>query len=154
MKWLQVLAAGALLTCIFCPASAQRPSDWTKEQAEVWRTVEAWNDAFEANNAAAFFDHMTPDVSLLTPSNPYRVEGIADDRQEYEFGLKNGYAEVSLFQEFQPLVEVVGDMAYVTYYNRGWYGQGDRASMVYLKETDVLVRDGDRWKIAHVHVSK
>jgi ketosteroid isomerase-like protein len=132
---------------------AQDHEAWTAEQEEVWRTITAWNDAFERNDADAYFAHVDPAITVLTPANPYRVDGITADRREYEFGLKAGYSRVSLFQEMQPMVRVAGDMAYATYFNRGWYGS-EPGSMMYLKETNVLVRTDGRWKIVHVHVSR
>jgi ketosteroid isomerase-like protein len=52
-------------------------------------------------------------------------------------------------------VRVSGEMALVTYYSRGSYGDGNEGSgkTLYLKETDVLIRRQDGWKILHIHVS-
>jgi hypothetical protein len=83
----------------------------------------------------------------------YRVEGLADDREEFEFSLKAGITRIGYFQEMQPHVRVMGDTAVVTYFSRGSYGVGDKSAVHYLKETDVLVRQGGTWKIVHIHVS-
>lgn len=126
---------------------------WSKEQLDVWKVIEEWNDAFEANDVPRYFSFIDSGVTVLTPSSPFRVEGIAADRREFMFGLGRGYGRVSLFQEFQPHVVVVGDMAVAVYYNRGWYGAGESGKMIHLRETDVLVRRNGAWKIAHIHVS-
>jgi hypothetical protein len=89
----------------------------------------------------------------LIPSSPYRIEGIVDDREEFEYGLREGYSQVGYFQELQPTVQVFGEAALVTYYSRGSYGPEGKARTLYLKETDILVRKGGRWKIVHIHVS-
>ena len=126
---------------------------WSADQLEVWRTVERWNDAFEANDVPRYFEFIDHDITVLTPSGPFRVDGIAADRREFAFAIDKGYGRVSLFQEFQPRVRVVGDMAFAVYYNRGWYGEGATAKMIHLRETNVLVRRDGAWKIAHIHVS-
>jgi hypothetical protein len=61
---------------------------------------------------------------------------------------------VGYFQELQPLVQVFGDTAVVTYYSRGAYGPEGDAKTGYLKETDVLVKRNGTWKIVHIHVSR
>lgn len=123
------------------------------EEREVWRVIEEWNAAFAANDANKYFSFIDDSITVMTSSNPYRVEGLPDDRAEYEFGLKKGYSRVSLFEEIAPIVRVFGDGAVATYFNRGYYGAEDAGKMVYLKETNVLVRRQNKWKIVHIHVS-
>lgn len=122
-----------------------------QEAEEVLAVVRAFNDAFAANDPDRYFSFVDPEIVVLTPSNPYRVEGLQDDREEFEWGLRTGRSRVGYFQELQPLVRVHGDVAVVTYYSRGSYGPGE--TVAYLKETDVLVRRADGWKIVHIHVS-
>jgi ketosteroid isomerase-like protein len=120
-------------------------------EAEVWQVVEAFNRAFAANDSERYFSFIANDVTVLTPSNPYRVEGIADDREEFEWGLRMGMAKIGYFQELHPLVRIFGDVAVVTYFSRSSYGEA--GNIAYLKETDVLVRHAQEWKIIHIHVS-
>lgn len=126
----------------------------TQEEREVWRVVEAWNAAFAANDVEKYFSYIGRDIVVMTPSNPYRVEGLPDDREEFEFGLHKGYSRVGVFQEIAPIVNVYGDVAVVTYFNRGYYGPEEDGAMAYLKETDILRRADGAWRIVHIHVSK
>lgn len=123
------------------------------EARDVWRVVEAWNATFAANDAEAYFSYIDDDITVMTAAGPYRVEGLPDDRHEYEFGIHRGYSRVSLFQEIAPIVHVLGDVAVATYFNRGFYGPEDAGKMIYLKETNVLVKRPEGWKIIHIHVS-
>lgn len=118
---------------------------------EVMEVVEALNRAFAENDAEAYFRLVDPDITVLTPSNPYRVEGIEDDREEFEWGLATGRTRVGYFQEMQPRVQRYGDVAVVTYFSRGSYGPDE--AVAYLKETDVLVKGPDGWRFVHIHVS-
>lgn len=123
------------------------------EAQDVWQVIKAFNHAFAANDADTYFTYIDEDITVLTPSNPYRVEGIQDDREEFELGIREGYTRVTYFQEMQPHIHIVGDVAVVTYFSRGRYGVGDKAHAAYLKETDVLVKRAGGWKIIHIHVS-
>lgn len=125
----------------------------SEAQAEVWKVVQAFNRAFAGNDVERYFSFIGEDVTVLTPGNPYRVEGLPADREEFEFSLRTGTTRVGYFQEMQPHVRVYGDTAVVTYFSRGSYGTGDKAKICYLKETDVLTRHQDGWKIVHIHVS-
>ena len=115
--------------------------------------VEAFNRAFASNDSERYFAFIDDAITVLTPSNPYRIEGIVDDREEFEWGLRAGSGKVGYFQELQPQVRVYGDVAVVTYYSRGWYGGETSGKTLYLKETDVLVHKEEGWKIVHIHVS-
>lgn len=126
----------------------------TPAQREVWQVIEEWNAAFTENDADRYFQFIDEDITVLTPSNPYRVEGLADDRDEFEYGIRIGYSRVGLFQEIAPIIRVYDDFAYVTYFNRGFYGPPDSGQMAYLKETTILRQVEGVWKIIHIHVSK
>lgn len=134
------------------PSGAGTPTTQSDEQ-HVWEVVEAFNRAFATGEAERYFSFIDKEITVLTPSNPYRIEGIADDREEFEWGLRVGTGKVGYFQELQPLIQVSGNMALVTYYSRGSYGGEGARQTLYLKETDVLIRRQDEWKILHIHVS-
>jgi ketosteroid isomerase-like protein len=124
-----------------------------KDAAAVWAAVEGFNRAFAENDPERYFTFMAEELTVLTPGNPYRVEGVASDRAEFEFSLGAGYSRVEFFQALQPRVEVYGDTAVVSYFSRGRYGPAGQAQLAYYKETDVLVRRAGAWKIVHIHVS-
>ena len=125
----------------------------TAEQ-EVLETVKAWNDAFEANDVETYFSYIHDSLTLCIPSSPYRIDGKKHDRQEFEWSLKRERTRVSLFQELQSNVQILGNTAIVTYHNRGAYGPDGQEQIAYLKETNILVKENGKWKIIHIHVSK
>ena len=146
--------SGSQATDRLAPASAtEAQSHDAACAAEVWRVVEAFNRAFAENDPERYFRFVGEEITVLTPSNPYRVEGIVADRAEFEAGLRSGATRVHFFQELQPKVQVYGDTAVVTYFSRGAYGPEGAARTAYLKETDVLVRREGTWRVVHVHVS-
>jgi ketosteroid isomerase-like protein len=129
------------------------PEHMTGSEQEVWQVIQAFNRAFAGNDPEEYFKYIDPGITVLTPGNPYRVEGLEADREEFEFGLQQGYSRIGYFQELQPQIRVFGDVALVTYYSRGSYGPEGGARTLYLKETDVLVKRPEGWKLVHIHVS-
>lgn len=127
-------------------------NNWSEEQREVWGVIEQFDAAFAANDPDAFFKFVGEEITLLTPSYPYRSEGKPDDREEFEFRLGKGMTRVELFQEMQPYVFVSGDMAFVTFYARGFFGASEK--MANWKITDVLQKTAEGWKIIHIHLSE
>ena len=153
--WLLALAVTSATAADQAARNPHQAEHWSAEQREVWAVIEDWNRAFAENDAPRYFDYVADDITVLTPGNPYRVEGKPDDREEFEFGIRLGYSRVGVFQEMSPRVQVYGDVAVVTYFSRGYYGDpANGGAMAYLKETDVLRRLDRGWKIVHVHVSK
>lgn len=127
--------------------------NWDEEQKEVWQTIEKWNHAFSQNDPDTYFTYIADEITLLLPSGPYRVEGKPDDMQEFEFLLGKGFTKVGFFQEMQPQVTVIGNMAFVSYYSRGYYGEPD-GQMASFKETTILKKTSEGWKIIHIHLSR
>jgi ketosteroid isomerase-like protein len=122
-------------------------------KAEIWKVVRDLNAAFASNDPGRYFALIDPEITVIIPGSPYRIDGIANDQEEFEFGLREGYSRVGYFQELQPKIQVFGEVAVVTYYSRGYYGPEGKARTAYLKETDVLARRGGEWKFVHIHVS-
>ena len=126
-----------------------------KLKSEVLKTVKQWNTAFRQNDPATYFSYVDEKLSLFIPSSPYRIDGKSDDREEFEWSLKQGKTKVNFFQELQAKVEMLNETtALVTYHTRGVYGQEKETSMVYLKETNIWIKENGQWKIIHIHVSR
>jgi hypothetical protein len=81
------------------------------------------------------------------------VEGVRDDRQEFEFSLRRDLSRVSLWQAMQPKVQLYGDMVAVSFFVRGKLGPAEQPQTVYWKITDVLTKKDENWKVVHIHVS-
>ena len=135
------------------PVKVSSAEDMTNLESDVWHVIEELNTAFAQNDLERYFSYIDPEITVITPANPYRVEGIQDDREEFEHGLRNGSGRVGYFQEMQPKVQLFGEIALVTYYTRGSYGSEGQEKVRYYKETDVLRKRNGKWKVVHIHVS-
>lgn len=130
-----------------------RTAESSATESQVLQVIKDFNLSFKNNDPDKYFTYIDDQITVITPSNPYRVEGIKDDREEFEYGIRSGAARVGYFQEMQPKVQLYGDVAVVTYFSRGSYGPEGQAKTFYYKETDVLARKDGSWKIVHIHVS-
>ncbi len=144
-----------LITILTGTVYSQNISDMDILEKEVLETIKEWNQTFDQNNPEAYFNHIHDDLSLFIASSPYRIDGKSDDREEFEWSLKSGRTRVSLFQELQLKVQILSETsALVTYHTRGIYGSEGQEHITYLKETNVLIKEDNEWKIVHIHVSK
>ena len=125
----------------------------TTNESVVLEVIKNFNRAFANNDPDKYFTYIASDITVLTPSNPYRVEGLEQDRAEFEYSLRSGVSRVGYFQEMQPKVQLLGETAVVTYFSRGTYGPKGQEKVCYYKETDVLQKQAGTWKIVHIHVS-
>jgi ketosteroid isomerase-like protein len=125
----------------------------TTQEQQVLDTVKAFNRAFAQNDRDTYFSFIDDSLTVIIPACPYRIDGVGDDREEFEYSLDKGWTRVGFFQELQPNVQLLGNAAIVTYHSRGTYGTGDNERQRCFKETDVLMRKNGVWKIVHIHVS-
>jgi len=123
----------------------------TNQEQEVLKTITDWNDHFAHNRIEEYFRFLSDDVTLFIGSSPYRIDGIAKDREEFEYSLGQGWTKVGYFQMLQIDIRVYGDTAVATYHTRGSYGEVPK--VLYVKETNVLVKKNEAWKIVHIHVT-
>ena len=122
------------------------------QKEEVLKVINEWNEHFARNNAEEYFKFLSNDITLFIGSSPYRIDGLEHDREEFEYSLKQGWTTVGYFQMFQMNIQIYGDTAVATYHTRGSYGLEPK--IVFLKETNVLVKEDGNWKIVHIHVSR
>jgi ketosteroid isomerase-like protein len=110
----------------------------------VLATVEAVWAAYEAGSPE-FFEFFTDNASIFSISVPTR---ISRDAYRQYFGPHLG-EQRRASQILDPEVHLVGDGAVVTYHNRirvNYNSVDSRATLL-------LVPEGDRLKIAHMHMS-
>jgi len=123
-------------------------------ETEVLNVIIAFNKAFANNNVEEYFKFIHADLTLFIASSPYRIDGKNVDKEEFVWSLKKERTKVSFFQELQIKVQILSpNSALVTYHNRGAYGSEGNEQILYLKESNVLVKEEDKWKIIHIHVS-
>jgi hypothetical protein len=95
----------------------------------------------------------TDDASILVPGVPYRVRRD-DDREEILFShLVDGRGHIHFWQVLEPHVILVEPAVVVSYYARYNIGRKGESSIRCAKESLVLVRKDQDWRIVHLHNS-
>jgi ketosteroid isomerase-like protein len=120
-------------------------------EAEVWQTVQEFNQAFASNDPDRYFLYIDPEIVVLTLATHTGSKGWSTTggvRVRPAGGLQPG----GIFQELQPKIQIFGEVAVVTYYSRGSYGRKappgpftSKRRMCWRRETG--------WKVVHIHVS-
>lgn len=112
-------------------------------QQEIWNTIRALNDAWTQGHADRLVDHFHPQMVAITPVDRLRREG-ADACIAGWKGFADA-ARIHHWKEIEPLIQVYGDAAVVTYYydidfemNGQHLHQGGR-------DMFFLVRESGRW---------
>jgi hypothetical protein len=109
MKIFTLFIAAFLSTFLAQRPQNANPMASAALEAEVLKVIKDFNDAFAPNDVEKYFSYIDPEITVITSANPYRVEGLADDREEFEFSLRSGLSRLGYFQEMQPKVQLFGD---------------------------------------------
>jgi ketosteroid isomerase-like protein len=119
--------------------------DSDRQVEQVLATVEAVWAAYEASSPE-YFDFFTEDASVFPLSRPLRLQGREAYRRYFgrQFSLGKRASQI-----LHPEVRLLGEGALVTYHHR------IRTDFKSLdnRTTLLLVPDGGRLKIAHMHMS-
>lgn len=126
-------------------------SKFSGEEKVILETIDNFNKALVENNLEKYFSFIDVDFTTFVSSSPYRIDGVFDDKEE----LENMYRtkRFTLFEEMQPLVQLFGDCAVVTYHVRAIVESKECSNTLFMKETDVLIKKSGTWKVVHVHIS-
>jgi ketosteroid isomerase-like protein len=93
------------------------------------------------------------EATILVPGLSYRI-GRDEDAEEINFShLVDGRGHIHFWQVIEPRVQIIGDAAVVSYYARYNIGRAGESATRQAKETLVLTRQADDWKIVHLHNS-
>jgi hypothetical protein len=92
-------------------------------------------------------------ATILVPHIPYRLTPEADEEEIHFSHLVDGRGHVHFWQVLEPHVAVVRDVAVVCYYARYNVGRQGESVIKCAKESLVLARTGDDWRIVHMHHS-
>lgn len=126
-------------------------SRFSDEEKVILDTIDNFNKALVENDLEKYFSFIDEDFTTFVSSSPYRIDGVFDDKEELESMYRT--KQFTLFEEMQPLVQLFGECAVVTYHVRAIVESKDGGNTLFMKETDVLVKKSGNWKVVHVHIS-
>jgi ketosteroid isomerase-like protein len=108
-------------------------------------------DSPDIGKAMQYFEES---ASILIPSTPYRLRPEEDGEEIHFSHLVDGRGEVHFWQVLEAQVDLVGDVAIVSYYARYNIGRKGESVVRFAKESLVLIRRANDWRIVHMHNSQ
>jgi len=123
---------------------AETRSDGHEVVALECAALERWGKG----DPSGFLEICSPDVVYFDPELERRIDGLEALTRYYE-GLR-GTVSFERFELINPLVQVVGDAAVLTF-NYASYGRGGAPSR--WNCTEVFRRTDDAWRIIQTHWS-
>lgn len=109
----------------------------------VWQTLRALNDAWTLGDPARLADYFHPDMVAITASERARLVGRDACLASWQ-GFARA-AKVHYWHETEPLIQLYGDTAVVTYYFDMAFDLGGRAVELGGRDLFVFVREHGRW---------
>ncbi len=106
--------------------------------------LERWGNG----DPSGFLEICAPDVVYFDPSLERRIDGLDQLSQYYE-GIR-GKVSISRFELINPLVQIAGDAAVLTFNYVSYGGSEDEYRW---NCTEVYRRKDDRWEIIQTHWS-
>jgi ketosteroid isomerase-like protein len=117
--------------------------------AKMWCNLFA-GDKPDIKKAIGYFDEK---AIIMVPGSPYRLDRVQDEEEILFAHLVDGRGSIHYWQVIEPQVFQSGDFAVVTYYNRYNIGKKSESIIKCAKETLVLLKKENDWKIIHMHNS-
>jgi hypothetical protein len=110
---------------------------------QVWQTLRALNDTWTQGDPHDLANYFHTDMVAITATDRDRLEG----REACLAGWSNfaQAAKIHRWQELEPIIQIYGDTAVVTYYFDMSYEMGGQYIDLGGRDMFVFVKDGGRW---------
>ncbi len=105
-------------------------------------------DRWGKGDPDGFLEICAPDVVYFDPSLKRRMDGLDELREYYE--AIRGKISIDRYELLNPLVQIVGDAAVLTFNHVSYGGTEDEYRW---NCTEVYRRSGDKWEIIQTHWS-
>jgi ketosteroid isomerase-like protein len=109
-------------------------------------SVEAW----QRKDKAFFADYLADDATFFSFESPY----LETDPKTNFLPKFEQYADIIKINDFQmhnPLVQVYGDTAVLTYNSSASVSMGGQMMNYTSKVTSIYVKQGNTWRVVHAH---
>jgi len=135
--------------CSLLLANLALAHDWSPAQKEVWKTVEAYNAAYDRGDIEAFVSYFHNDYRGWIYTAPVPMDR-ATVRKFVEYGMKT--SKVMLSNLTPAEISIFGNVAVVHYFwtsiEKGADGKEETHSG---RWTDILMKQGDKWMLIGDH---
>lgn len=112
-------------------------------QTEVWATLRALNDAWTQGDGSRLADHFHPNMVAITATDRLRLAGRDACLASWQSFVRA--TRIHRWREIDPLVQIYGDTAVVTYYFDMAFDMAGRTVELGGRDMFVFVREDGRW---------
>lgn len=148
-RLMSILTTFLLLGCLVLSAAPLTAGDWSKDQEEVWKTVETYTSLAAAGDVEGFLSYFHKDYAgwSYDAQIPYGVESV---RKWAGYFLPK--REMLVYEITPVAIKVHGNFAFVHYYYTQAYKDSE-GKMKYEtgRWTDILMKDGGKWVMIGDH---
>ena len=130
-------------------ANANTNNSDTNDQEEVKVTLTSMWKAIEDNNAELYASYIHPEYTCFGENDVYLVSGKDKEVTNMKIWLKS--VENVHTDMHQPQVEIVGNIAWITYY---WTDSGVDNGKNFSsrgKSTRIFIKENEKWLCIHAH---
>ena len=113
------------------------------EKQQVWATIRALNDTWTKGNAAELVNFFHPEMVSINPADRKRREGQGACAAAWQLFARQ--ATIQSWQEEEPLIQIFGDSAVVSYYYQLQCTLRGRTLLLTGRELYCLARQEGRW---------
>ncbi|QQS37457.1 MAG: nuclear transport factor 2 family protein [Ignavibacteriales bacterium] len=141
--------AGVFCLFVIMISATVTAQQWSAEQTDVWKGVQAYWDAGTSGNVSAMMEYW--DDSYYGWSYNNEAPGVkADITKAMSYWLKKGKEQFHVLTPAR--IWVNGDFAYVHYYYSQVIEQADGTPMTEKgRWTDILMKKGGKWVLVGDH---
>lgn len=112
-------------------------------QTEVWATLRALNDAWTQGDGSSLAECFHPNMVAITATDRLRLAGRDACLASWQGFVRA--TRIHRWREIDPLVQIYGDTAVVTYYFDMAFDMAGRTVELGGRDMFVFVREDGRW---------
>ncbi len=139
----------AVLCCILLASTPVYAQDWSAEQKEVWKNVEAYWALYAQGDLEGFLSYMHSDYRGWSYQSAL-PETKGTSRKFLDYSMKN--AKTLVYDITPAAIQIYGNVAFVHYFyttiEKELEGKAKTSSG---RWTDILLKQGDKWVMIGDH---
>jgi ketosteroid isomerase-like protein len=144
-----LIATTALLTSVMGAGAAAQPEQPAADKAEVTEAVRSMFAAFASDDPTKFRAVTTPDFYAFDVGKRFTAEELIEL-------IKSAHAEgkVYVWTITEPEVHIHGDVAWITYVNKGSVKDASGTKEVTWLESAILRKEKGTWRVHFLHSTR
>jgi ketosteroid isomerase-like protein len=144
-----VVAVLSVTGCFVLASHPLQAADWSKEQQEVWKTVETYTDLAAKGDVDGFLTYFHEDYSGWSHDAPVPY-GVSSVKKWAGYFLPK--REMLVYEITPAAIKIHGNVAFVHYFYSQTYKDSEgKEKNSSGRWTDILMKDGGKWLMIGDH---